>query len=43
MDVNLDLIDLSNVIYGSDKLRVACGPGDVDDCSPDRDGPWDGD
>ena len=35
---NIDAIDLSNVIHGSDTVRVACSPGDIDDCSPDRGG-----
>lgn len=35
-----DLLDLSNVIHGSDNIHAACSPGDIDDCSPDRGGEW---
>jgi len=39
-NASADSIDLSNVIYGSDKINAACSPGDIDDCSPDRGGEW---
>ena len=33
-----DVIDLSNVIHGSNTVQSTCSPGDIDDCAPDRDG-----
>ena len=42
MDTNteVDVINLSNVIHGSNTAHAACSPGDIDDCAPDRGGEW---
>lgn len=36
INTSADVIDLSNVIHGSNAVHAACSPGDIDDCGPDR-------